>query len=198
MDLGLKYVVGVDGVKTVTIPDDRRAMVIAFVRDGGAKPPEELETIVQEGHDELFAALDGVSEAQAAFKPSADDWSILELMAHVVTVKRITPTLSRNLAARQLPPGFGPQFEEAKAQDGVTVARFETLAEARTAAQAAHDDLLGFIRDVHQSADVEMTFKHYIFGALNSREWAAFQRIHDGDHTPQIGSIKASPGYPAA
>ncbi len=39
---------------------------------------------------------------------------------------------------------------------------------------------------------------YFLFGALNAREWAVFQRIHDVDHTPHIGQIKASSGFPAA
>jgi len=171
--------------------------VIAFVREGAARPAGEIESIVQHGHDALLAALEGVSEPQAAFKPGADDWSILELMAHVVSTKQIVAALCRNLGEGHLPPGFGPQFEEAAAQDGVTVTRFATLAESRNAAQAAHADLLTTIRGLSSTTDGDVRFKHFVFGALNCREWAVFQRIHDGDHTPQIASIMAEPAYPA-
>lgn len=195
MDLGLKYVIGPDGGKTLTIPDDNRALAVSFIRDGSNKKPEDIEALVQQGHKELVDALADVSESQARHKPSADDWSILELMAHVVTTKQIVSILCRSLGDGHLPPGFGPQFEEASAQDGVTVSRFVTLAEAATAARAAHRNLLTFIRSI-DSVNIEMRFKHFVFGPLNSREWAVFQRIHDGDHTPQIFAIKATPGFP--
>jgi hypothetical protein len=197
MDLQLKYVIGPDGAKTVTIPDDSRAFVVSFVQDGAAKTPAAIEAIVQEGHDELLRALAGLSEAQARHKPAADSWSVLELMAHVVTVKQVTASLCRNLGEGHWPPGVGPEWQEPSAQDGVTVARFATLAEARAAAQTAHGDLLTLIRGL-DAANVETRFKHFLFGALNSREWAVFQRIHDGDHTPQIASIKASSDFPTA
>ncbi|MDP9238206.1 MAG: DinB family protein [Chloroflexota bacterium] len=198
MNLGLKYVVGADGAKTLTIPDDRRAQAVSYVRDGAVKTPKEIGAIVQEGHDGITHALAGLSEPQAQYKPSPEDWCVLELMAHVVTTKQIFATLCRNLGEGHLPPGFGPQFEEEAVQDGVTFTRFATLGEARTASQAAHDDLLAFIRGLDASTNVEVTFKHFVFGAFNSREWAVFQRIHDGDHTPQIDAIKASTGFPAA
>jgi hypothetical protein len=198
MELGLKYTIGPDGAKTITIPDDRRAAVIAFVREGASGPVGEIESIAQEGHDALLAALAGVSEPQAAFKPAAGDWSILELMAHVVTTKQIVATLCRNLGEGHLPPGFGPQFEEQAAQDGVTITRFATLAESLLAAEAAHADLLTTVRRLSGAADGDVRFRHFLFGALNCREWAVFQRIHDGDHTPQIASIKAAPAYPSA
>lgn len=195
--IGLKYTTAADGTRSVTIPGELRSQVVSFVRNGGAKAPAEIEAIVQEGHDALLVALAGLSETQAAYKPSNDDWSILQLMDHVVTTKQVVVALCRNLGDGHWPPGIGPEFQEQNAQDGVTISRFATLVGARSGADAAHADLVGFIRGVDASTDVEVRFSHFLFGALNSREWAVFQRIHDVDHTPHIGQIKASPGFPA-
>lgn len=196
MNLELKYVTDAQGVRHLTIPDERRAAVVAFVREHAQQTPREIEARVQEGHDLLFAALDGVSEAQASYEPSADDWSILRLMAHVVSTKRVVGILAASLGRGERPPGFGPQFEEERAQDGVTIATFGMLAEALAAAVEAHAALIEFIRGIDHATNIELRFRHFVFGALNSREWAVFQRIHDGDHTPQFERIKASPGYP--
>jgi hypothetical protein len=198
MNLDLKYVTEPDGKRRLTIPEEIRARVVSYLRDGGAGSATGAEAIVQRGHDALFSALADLSEEQARHKPSADDWSVLELMAHVVTTKLIVVGLCRNLAEGHWPPGIGSEFEEERLQDGVTVRTFPTLAAARAAAQAAHDDLLAFIRERFETADTETRFKHFVFGRLNAREWAIFQRIHDGDHTPQIAAAKASPGFPRA
>jgi hypothetical protein len=198
VSIGLVYGTAEDGSRTVTIPDDLREFVVSFVRKGGAKTSAEIEAIVQTGHGDLLAALAPLSEAQAAYKPSADVWSVLELMAHVVSTQQIVVALTANLGAGHLPPGFGPQFEEQNAQDGVTISRFDTLAEARAASETAHDQLLAFVRGIDTSTNADVRFRHFLFGAFNAREWAIFQRIHDIDHTPQIGQIKASPGFPAA
>jgi len=197
MDLGLKYAVGPDGTRAMSMPDETRDWVISFVRENARKSPSEIETVAHEGHQELLAALEGVSEAQAAYKPGADDWSILELVAHEVSVKRTIGALAAALRNGALPPGFGPQFEEAKAQDGFIAARFETLAGAREAAQAAHDAIVAFVRGLDGPVDAGLTFRHYYFGAFNAREWPVFLRIHDGDHTSHIAKIKAVAGYPA-
>lgn len=198
MDLGLKYTAGPDGTKVMSMPDDRRDWVISFVRENAQTSPAAIEAILHEGHDELLAALEGVSEAQAAFKPGADDWSILELLAHEVTVKTSIGGLAAAMATGSLPPGIGPQFEDAKAQDGLIITRFETLAEARDAAQAAHDDIVKFVRGIGDTTNTDVTFRHFYFGAFNAREWPVFLRVHDGDHTPHIGKIKAAAGYPAS
>lgn len=198
MDLGMKYVVGADGVKSMVLADETREWVISFVRENARKPPAEIEAIMHEGQRELLDALEGVSEAQAAYKPGADDWSILELVAHEVSVKQVIGGLAATLGKGELPAGFGPHFEEAKMQDGMIVTRFETLAQAREAAQAAHDGVVAFVRGIDGSLNTDVTFRHYYFGAFNALEWPVFLRIHDGDHTPHIGKIKASAGYPAA
>ncbi len=198
MNLDLTYTTDADGTSVMSLPDETRAWVIDYVRENAQKPPAEMEAIVQEGKRQLSAALDGVSEGQAAFKPSADEWSILDVIAHEVSVKRSIGALIAAMRDGALPPGFGPHFEEAKAQDGFIAARFDTLAEAREAAQAAHDGIAAFVRGIDASANRELTFRHYYFGAFNAIEWAIFLRIHDDTHTPQIAKIKAAPGYPAS
>lgn len=195
-NLGLKYTIRPDGTKSVTISDEARAFVVSFVQDNAKKPTDAIATVVQEGHDALMAALAGVSDAHARHKPSPGDWCILELMDHIVTTQQIVVNLSRNLGEGHLPPGVGAEWEEESRQDGVTLTHFATIEQARTASDAAHADLLTLIAAL-DAVNLDTTFRHFLFGAFNAREWAVFQRIHDEDHTPQIAAIKASPGYPA-
>jgi hypothetical protein len=191
MELGLKYTRHEDGTKSVSIPEDSRAAVIAFIRDNAAKTVAEIEAVIREGHGHIIDAIANVSDAQAQHKPSADDWSILELMAHVVSTQRIIVGLCTSLGEGHWPPGVGAEWEEERAQDGVTIARFASIDEARAASEAAHADLLALIRKL-DGVDTTTRFKHFLFGAMNAREWAVFQRIHDFDHTPQLLAIKES------
>ena len=181
------------------IPDEVRVSVITWVRETATKPSAEIEAFIQEEHDKLLRALDGLSEAQAAHKPSPDDWSVLETMAHVVTVKQLTLALSASLAQGELPVDSGPEWEEPSWQDGVTIATPASLVDAKAVAEASHQQLLGFVRALETTTiNREKVFKHFLFGAFNSPEWAAFQCVHDEVHTPQIAQIKASPGFPSA
>jgi hypothetical protein len=199
MELTLSYAVGEDGKRHLTLPDDQRAAVIGFVRTTAKRSSAEIAAAVQQGHDEIHAALAGLSEEDAATKPSLDAWSVLEIMSHVVSVKRIMPALAQSLAGGSWPPGFGPEWEEETRQDGVTVASFTTLAEARAAADAAHAEMLKFIATLDEGEkDTEIRFKHFVFGAFNCREWPTFQRIHDADHGPAIIRTRAAIGAPVA
>jgi DinB superfamily len=198
LDLELTYIKHPDGSRTLNIPEERKALAIAYLHDGGLKSAVEIEAMVDEGHGALMHAIDGLSAAQAAYKPAADEWSVLELMGHVVTGKQLVAALCASLAGGQLPPRFGPALEAEAAQDGVTVARFETLETARAAACEAHAALLEFVRSADGPVNVEMTFRHFVFGALNCRGWAAFQRLHDDDHRPQVDTIRTTAGFPAS
>jgi hypothetical protein len=196
LTLELSYDIGPDGKKRLTIPPDQVAAVVAYCKTRGAERADAIAATVQEGHDELMAALAGVSEEQAAWKPAPDAWSILELMQHVVSVKQMMAGLSKTLATGQRPPG-AEQFEEPSAQDGVTIVSFSSLAEAITAAEQAHAGLLESIAALDAGEiNTDVTFSHFVFGPFNSREWTVFQRVHDQDHTPHIGKIKATAGFP--
>jgi len=196
MDLQIRYSADRDGAKKATIPEDSRVWAASFIRKHGAEENEAIEAVVQEGQDALLKAITGLSDAQALFKLSESEWSILDAMAHVVTTKRVVVGLCANLGRGERPPGIGPEWEEERAQDGITIERFTAIADARAAAETAHGELIGLIRGFDAATDLEVRFRHYIFGALNAREWSVFQRIHDGDHTPQIERLRAVPGFP--
>ena len=70
--------------------------------------------------------------------------------------------------------------------------------EARAAADEAHASIMAFVATVTPDTNTEKEFRHFVFGSMNCRQWAVFARIHDADHAPSIGRIKASPGYPAS
>src|SRR3972149_2850484 len=78
-------------------PPDVIERVTGYIRHNATKEPQSVRELVQKGHDQLAGLLDGMSEEQAAFKPGPDDWSVLELMAHVVTAKRGAARISARL-----------------------------------------------------------------------------------------------------
>ncbi|OGO50343.1 MAG: hypothetical protein A2148_06700 [Chloroflexi bacterium RBG_16_68_14] len=181
----------------VTIPDEVRERIRAYLAHQAAKEPAEIRSIVQQGHDQLFGALDGLSAEQAIFKPGPDDWSVLEVLGHAVQSERGVARICGLLARGETPAGFGDEGE-ARPRPGINPATksFPSLAEARPALEEAHQELLAFIDALSSEADVETRYEHGFFGLLNCREWAVFQRLHDGDHAGQIEKIKSARGYP--
>jgi hypothetical protein len=170
--------------------------VTGYIRHNATKEPAALRALVQQGQAQLTGLLDGLSEEQAAFKPATDDWSVRELLRHVIAAKRGVARICERLAAGERIAGTGREGDE---QDGMMGRReYASLAEARAALDEAHASLLAFIDGPLAAANTETRFPHFIFGELNCREWAVFQRVHDGDHANQIQQIRAAPGFPAA
>ena len=110
-ELQITYAIGPDGKRTATLPEASMAYVSAFIRDTARGTTNEIAAAIQHGHDAVIANIEGVSDEQAAFAPAPGEWSILDTMGHIVTVKRICGALATSLAAGQLPPGFGPHLE---------------------------------------------------------------------------------------
>lgn len=196
-NLGLSYTIDADGNRQLTLAPGMRDFVVDFIRTTAVKSPAEIAAVVQQGQDNVLRNIEGLTEEQARFKPAPDEWCILDVMAHIVSVKRLMSALSTGLGRGEMPPGFGPHLEEAKAQDGITIAKFDSLADAREAVAAAHADMLACIQRLDE-ARTELRFSHFFFGAMNAREWACFYRVHDGDHAPHILRIRNAPGFPAS
>ncbi|MEX1253723.1 MAG: DinB family protein [Dehalococcoidia bacterium] len=180
---------------------DQAAMVDrigSYIRHNATKSPEALHDLVLKGHEQVLGLIEGLSPEQVTFKPGADDWSVLETLRHIVAAKRGVARVCVRLAAGETPGGVGGEGQ-AQQQDGVMGDEYATLVEARAAMDAAHNDMLAFVDGLASSQpNVEKRFNHFVFGDLNCREWAAFQRVHDGDHSGQIEQIKAAPGFPPA
>ena len=172
----------------VSVPDELKERVLSYIAHQSEKQPEGIAGVVEQGHDQLVGLLEGLSDEQAAFKASAEDWSVLEVLRHVVGSKRGVARRCSVLARGEASASFEPADE---------VGSFASLSEARAALDAGHRELLASVRAPTPDANVDVTFDHPFFGPLNCREWAVFQRVHDGDHAGQIEEIKAADGFPA-
>jgi hypothetical protein len=178
-----------------TAQDEMIERVTSYIKHNAQKEPGALRALVQQGHEGLAGLIVGLSDEQARYKPSPDDWCVIEVLQHVATANRGVARICTRLAAGETLEGSGREGDE---QDGVMGNKtFDTVAEARVAIAAAHQDLLDFIDGPLDGANEATRFNHFIFGDLNCREWAAFQRVHDGDHANQIRAVLESPGFPA-
>jgi hypothetical protein len=166
----------------------------AFIERKAQEDPAAIREAVQQGQDQLAGVIEGLSAEQATFKPADDVWSVLEVLAHVVTAKGGVARICERLARGETVSGFGAEGE--RRQDGVTRESFATLDQVREALNTAHGELLAFVDERLAEGDADTRYTHFIFGDLNCREWAAFQRVHDADHSIQIEQVKAAPGYP--
>lgn len=154
----------------------------------------ELRVTVEDARAGLLAAIEGVSEDQAQFKPTPlgtgdeDAWSIAEVVRHCIQNEEAVALCVRALA-------LGDQARPASIGRvvGRTNSSLSDLVRDLRAANFALDHAVG---SVEGKEKLEPTATHQFFGELNCRAWFLFQRIHDIDHTRQIEKIKADPAYP--
>lgn len=142
----------------------------------------------------LLDALDGLTSAQAAWRPPTGEgeaaWSIIEVARHVRAYSRnvqaVIEATARGETAPKDPPG--------------TLAELDPAASLRDVRRAIIEESVR-IATLHQrvpaTPNLEATVPHAFFGPLNCRGWYAFLRVHDVDHTRQIERLKQMPGFPA-
>ena len=174
----------------VTVTDEVRERLLSYVNRQVSKGPDSIKSAVEKGQKQLLGVMDGLSEEQAAFKPDADTWSVVEVLRHVVDAKRHNAAWCTALASGETIAG--------QAQPGRTDVELSSLAAARSALEASHGELVAVVASFSPATNLEARYEHPWFGLLNCQEWAVFQRIHDGDHAEQIEQVKAAAGFPTA
>ena len=169
--------------------------VRAFILSEAEKPLPELRRQLETTRRELLDALDGVSEAQAEFRPATgegeDAWGIAEALRHIASVEAIMADRVRALGSGQpldlksTYPGYMEDIETRRLPELI-----DAIGQSRTALLSAVAEIEG-----HERLD---TFDaHRRFGDLNCRGWLVMHGLHEQDHTRQIGKIKAMEGYPS-
>jgi len=137
----------------------------------------------------LMVAIDGVTDEQADWSPGEGEWTIREIVEHVLSVSRSTLRLIEDLAAGR------PESDREPRPESKMPSSFTRL----ISHLAEHSVRLCSLPErLPPSTDLQMTSPHSNFGELNSRAWFLFNRIHDTDHRKQIEAIQAAAGYPGA
>ena len=137
----------------------------------------------------LLQVIDGVSDEQADWSPSDEEWSTRQIVEHVLTVSRNTLQLIEDLAA-------GRREDEREARPA---AKMPTAFARLRAHLVEHSVKLASLPErLPGMVNLTLRAPHSNFGELNSREWFLFNRIHDTDHRKQIEALQAADGYPSA
>jgi hypothetical protein len=174
--------------------------------------PAALEVIA---HDldavraEVLREADGLSQAQADWRPTAGDWSVGEILHHLtlaeINTGKLTSKLLKELgdAATPYPPdlaGFAslppwpPGPREAppmvRPDKGYPIALL--LHDMRAARERSRQSLAR-LATVDPRA---FTWRHFTLGEMDLGQWWMLQAHHDRDHLQQLRRIKKSPGFP--
>ena len=153
---------------------------------------EQLKAEVAEAFGRLAAELGSLSEAQATWKPAADEWSAAEVGDHMALGTGVLGKIAGMLAQGQRPGDEDwdppPQFKgDAGDLDSVR-ARLGSLPQ-HTA--ELFDKCIATDR-------TDVTADNSFVGEMNWREWYYFLRVHALSHVEQIEKLRGSAGFPAA
>jgi hypothetical protein len=169
----------------------------------------ERETLLQllRRTEALYlATLEGVSPAQAAFRPAPERWCILEITEHIATTEefmsKFTVTASPSTEETDLrmdekihrfAADRGRRFS---APEGTRpCGRFDSLAEAVAAFRAALQKTIEYLQqtpsDLRRSRVI-----HPAAGNIDVHQNLLIMAYHPERHAKQIEEIKASEGYP--
>ena len=169
----------------MVLPDDVRQTVASYLTHQGKKDVPAILQVIERERRRLLDLLADVSQEQAEFAPAPGQWSIREIVEHVVASERGVLAIIARLAGVAAPPGQGP-------------AAGRSLSELREDLVSVRAQLQALVRDVPQGGSLDAKHDHLFFGPLGWKEWLAFQRVHDGDHIEQIKAVQRSALYPQA
>jgi hypothetical protein len=173
------------------VTDDARQRLVSYLGHQASKDVPALLGLIDEQRARLLVLLDGVSKEQADFRPAPDQWSIADVLRHVIAAEEGVALIVESLARGVVPEGqraLGSHIPDEGQPLAALVGRL----------RAARRDLLERVQAWPASPDLATTFEHPFFGPLNCKGWLAFQRLHDADHIGQLEQIKAAAGYPTA
>ena len=136
----------------------------------------------------VMDAVEGVTQEQADFRPDPDEWTIAEVLHHLLTSSAmVAETVEALSRGEPINPGrIDPPREE------TTQAIGELTSDLR-------EDSIAWTTLTQRLPDApptEPTAPHSMFGELHARAWYLFQRVHDLDHGGQIAKNKQAEGYP--
>lgn len=169
--------------------DERTPQAFSYVRHQGSKSLADLQALAKRTAADCGRCLEGVSEGQARFKPG-DEWSVKEVLDHLIHATAQVTERIRDLAAGKAPR---PVTEENSA--GRSTLAIQAL---RKEMARLLEETVVLVGSLPEGGPPSGTWEHPFFGPLNLKETIAMHRLHVMDHVQQIEKIKAEPGYPAS
>lgn len=152
---------------------------------------DELLFEYERALDDDLAFLAGLSAAQVHFKPSPTDFSIGEVLTHVIDsdrlfwgwIKLLTEGRRAEINPADLIAGDGadntlsPELLRGEVEAGRALARM-------------------LIDRLPAAPDLAATTPHPYFGEMNGKGWLYFMLVHHGLHLRQCERVLDAPGFP--
>lgn len=174
-------------------------------------PVEALWDELQAARQAILKEAEGLSQAQADWRPGDKDWSVGEILHHLTLAEINTGKLTTKLvkeadAAGKLSP-FPVGLDAFTPLPPAPPGPAEAPPVVRPEKGHPIDQLLADIRatrersrqSIERLASVDpraLIWQHFQRGELNLPQWWMLQARHDQIHLEQLRAVKAAPGFP--
>ncbi len=183
---------------------------------GWMSPPlEQIWGDLCRARESLLREVRGLSEGQLAFRPSAETWSIGEIVDHLFlaeqSIGRVLSKILQQAAGRGLigspgsmavPPSYRLDLEvysqAAVAPESVRPLPGRSLEPLLAALAESRDRLMQVARRADGQTVGTLTLRHFQLGDLNFYQWLALEAAHEEKHLQQIRRLRARPEFPGA
>jgi DinB family protein len=175
-------------------------------------PIAELWTDLEAARAEVLAEADGLTQTQSEWKVAESEWSVGEILHHLILAEiatgKLTTKLVREAEAAGVLPAFPADYAVAplpawpggvaEAPPVVWPEAGHPLAELLATMKATRERSRQSIEKVALTDPRRLVFKHFRLGALDLGQWWKLQAEHDRVHLAQLRDVKADAGFPRA
>ena len=166
---------------------------------------EELVRVLQDNQDRLLSTLDAINGDLFLHKSSEDEWSIAELIEHIILVENgvlkgiqksgITPSeqeIQSALDHTQMKEKAQNRSRKVKAPDPFIPKNIFSDKQAAIEAFKAHRKSISEFINTTTLPLKQIGFPHFTFGMLNGMSWFLFMAEHCERHILQMKEIEDS------
>jgi uncharacterized damage-inducible protein DinB len=162
---------------------------------------------------DVLKEVEGLSQAQADWKPGERDWSVGEIVHHLtiaeIATGKLTTKLTKDASAagtlqpfpadlRDLAPLSAAPAASAEAPPVVWPEHGKLIAGLLTEMKGTRERSRQSLEKLATIDPRPLVFKHFRLGDLDLSQWWRLQAQHDAIHLRQIREVKATPGFPKA
>lgn len=184
------------------------------VKNNALTKPERkyAADLMKDTYKDVVKATKGLSEAQVNFKPSAESWSVKEIVYHIAATEN---ELWNMLEGVMKSPANPEKRTEIKASDEDVVKNvndrstkyktsekfdpknipYKSLDEALADFKSGRSALIKYIKT--STEDMRNHVVQMPVGWVDAYQFCLFIAAHSSRHTQQMEEVKASPGFPS-
>ncbi|MGP4106503.1 DinB family protein [Virgibacillus sp. L01] len=159
--------------------------------------------INNQAREELLTEVNGISDENLNRKPSANSWSIKQILEHLYLMegaitKKIRSQLAHGEVVNAADKPIKLSVDRNRKVDAPEFAQpsesFASLEELKQKLETTHSELSELAGTSDEKFLAEKGFEHPVFGQMSLKQWIPFVGYHEKRHTEQVKEVKIDLG----